>query len=119
VLNIDIAPTILELAGLKVPQQMQGHSLMPLLTSRRCKWRTDFFYEHLFSHPRITKSEAVRTQRWKYIRYFEQQPIYEELFDLKNDPQETVNLTKDERYRKTLKSLRKRCNELLQEAEDK
>ena len=119
VLNIDIAPTILELAGLEAPQEMRGHSLIPLLTSRRCKWRTDFFYEHLFSHPRITKSEAVRTQRWKYIRYFEQQPIYEELFDLKNDPRETVNLTKDERYRKTLKSLRKRCDELLQEAEDK
>ena len=118
-LNIDIAPTILDLAGLKTPEEMQGQSLVSLMRGQRCRWRTDFFYEHLFNHPKIPKSEGVRTQRWKYIRYFEQQPIYEQLFDLKNDPYETMNLARDEKYRKTLTALRKRCSELLKDAKCK
>jgi len=123
VLNVDIAPTILELAGVKVPEQMQGRSLVGLLRGEKPAWRTDFFYEHLFEHPRIPKSEAVRTQRWKYIRYIEQKPVYpvrnsngvyEELYDLKDDPQETTNLAKNKKYRNTLEGLRKRCDELCE-----
>ena len=114
VLNVDIAPTILQLADHNVPEQVQGRSLVPLLTGQRPKWRTDFFYEHLFNHPKIPKTEALRTQRFKYARYIDFD--YEELYDLKSDPQETVNLAKNEKYRRTLKSLRKRCDELLQMA---
>ncbi len=113
-LNVDIAPTILELAGLKVPQQMQGRSLVPLLNGKRPKWRTDFFYEHLFEHKTIAKSEALRTQRWKYARYVDFD--YEELYDLDNDPAETINLAKDDKYQGILKSLRKHCNELAEKA---
>ncbi|MGD8501623.1 MAG: sulfatase [Phycisphaerales bacterium] len=115
-LNVDIAPTILELAGLKVPQQTQGRSLVPLLRGKEPEWRTDFFYEHLFEHETIARSEALRTQRWKYARYIDYD--YEELYDLKNDPGETINLAKDEKYRKTLSGLRERCNELAQKAKD-
>lgn len=114
-LNVDIAPTILELAGLKAPKQMQGRSLLPLLKGRKPTWRTEFFYEHPFEHKTIAKSEALRTQRWKYARYIDYN--YEELYDLQNDPAETINLVKDEKYRKTLVSLRKRCNELAKKAE--
>jgi len=113
-LNVDIAPTILELAGLKVPQQMQGRSLVPLLQGQKPKWRTEFFYEHLFEHKTIPRSEALRTQRFKYARYIDFD--YEELYDLQNDPRETVNLAKDEKHQQTLNSLRKRCNELAQNA---
>jgi len=116
-LNVDIAPTILEMAGVKVPEQMQGRSLLPLLKGRKPKWRTEFFYEHPFKHKTIARTEALRTQRWKYARYIDFD--YEELYDLKNDPQETVNLAKDERYRQTLTSLRRRCNELAEKAKGK
>jgi arylsulfatase A-like enzyme len=116
VLNVDIAPTILELAGLEVPQEMQGRSLVSLLRGRKPEWRTDFLCEHLFEHPRIPKSEGVRTERWKYIRYFEQRPVYEELYDLENDPHEACNLVGDPKYVKELEQLRKRCDELLQRA---
>ncbi len=109
-LNVDIAPTILELAGLDVPEQMQGRSLMPLLKGKKPRWRTEFFYEHMFEHKTIPRTEALRTQRYKYARYIDHD--YEELYDLKNDPDETINLAKDEKYGKTLKSLRKRCDEL-------
>ena len=114
-LNVDIAPTILELAGIKVPDQMQGRSLVPLLAGKKPKWRNEFFYEHLFPHKTIARTEALRTQRYKYARYIDYD--YEELYDLKHDPQETINLTKDEKYQKTLASLRKRCNVLAQKAE--
>jgi arylsulfatase A-like enzyme len=114
-LNVDIAPTILELANLSVPRQMQGRSLMPLLKGKKTKWRTEFFYEHPFEHKTIAKSKALRTQRFKYARYIDYN--YEELYDLKNDPAESINLAKDEKYQKTLASLRKRCNELAKKAE--
>jgi arylsulfatase A-like enzyme len=113
-LNVDIAPTILELAGLKVPQQMQGRGLVPLLKGKKPKWRTEFFYEHPFEHKTIAKSEALRTQRWKYARYIDYD--YEELYDLKNDPLETTNLAKDKKYQQTLESLRKHCDELAEKA---
>jgi len=57
VLNIDIAPTILELAGVDVPLQMQGRSLAPLMAGRKVKWRTDWLYEHLFDYSRIPMSD--------------------------------------------------------------
>jgi len=109
-LNVDIAPTLLDLAGVKAPKQMQGHSLVPLLAGKKPKWRTEFFYEHPFEHKTIVKTVALRTERYKYARYIDYD--YEELYDLKNDPLETINLAGDEKYRKTLSSLRKRCNEL-------
>jgi len=113
-LNVDIAPTILELASVEIPQQMQGRSLVSLLKGQKPKWRTDFFYEHLYEHKTIPKSEALRTQRWKYARYIDYG--YEELYDLKNDPHETTNLAKDEKYKQTLESLKKRCDELAEQA---
>ena len=113
-LNVDIAPTILELAGVKPPEQMQGRSLLPLLKGKKPKWRTEFFYEHPFEHKTIAKTEALRTQDYKYARYVDYD--YEELYDLKLDPAESINLAKDEKYKKTLESLRKRCDELAQKA---
>jgi len=113
-LNIDIAPTILQLADLPVPQQMQGRSLLPLLKGKRTNWRTDFFYEHLFNHKTIPKTEALRTARFKYARYIDFG--YEELYNLESDPQETQNLAEAPNYRQTLKSLRKRCDKLRRAA---
>lgn len=113
-LNVDIAPSILEIAGVKVPQRMQGRSLVPLLKGQKPKWRTEFFYEHPFEHKTIAKSEALRTQRWKYARYIDFD--YEELYDLKNDTHETTNLAQEKKYQQTLESLRKRCDELAKKS---
>jgi arylsulfatase A-like enzyme len=111
-LNVDIAPTLLDLAGVERPKRMQGRSLVPLLKGEKPEWRTDFFYEHLFEHKDIPKSEGVRTERWTYVRYFQQQPLCEELYDLSNDRNEEHNLVGDKRHEGTLNELRKRCDEL-------
>lgn len=111
-LNIDIAPTILELAGVSIPSVMQGRSLVPVLQGKKPEWREDFFFEHLFDHPQIPKCEGVRNANWKYIRYFEQHPAHEELYDLKRDRLETRNLIAAPQYKEVLSRLRQRCDEL-------
>ncbi len=115
-LNIDIAPTMLDLAGVEIPRSMQGRSLVPILDGESpADWRTDFFVEHLFNHPEIPKHEGVRQERFKYARYFEQQPVYEELYDLLEDPMETINLVGDSDYSDILTELRRRTDELRDE----
>jgi arylsulfatase A-like enzyme len=106
-LNIDIAPTLLDLAGLEPSASMQGESLLPLVRGESTKWRTEFFYEHLFEHPRIPKTEGVRTEAWKYIRYVESDPAIEELYDLRRDPQELENLAGRKQWDRVLARLRR------------
>lgn len=112
-LNIDVAPTILSLAGVPVPERMQGRSLVPLVQGRRAAWRQEFFYEHLFRHPAIHRSEGLVGQRYKYLRYIDAAPVYEELYDLKEDPHEGTNLAGRAENAKLLKRMRARCDELL------
>ncbi|MDZ4287433.1 MAG: sulfatase [Prosthecobacter sp.] len=107
-LNVDLAATMLDMAGLPVPQAMQGRSLQPLLSGDvPSNWRTEFFYEHHAESPtRIPPSEAVRTQRWKFIRWMEPNPVTEELYDLQADPLEEHNLIADPAHAATANELR-------------
>jgi arylsulfatase A-like enzyme len=112
-LNVDVSPTLLELAGVAVPKQVQGSSLVPLLNGETPRdWRTDFFYEHLFERKNIPKSEGVRTERFAYVRWFEQKPVVEELYDHVADFDETKNLINDPKYAEVRDELRKRTTEL-------
>jgi len=112
-LNVDIAPTLLDLAGVPVPKPMQGRSLVPLLKGETpADWRSDFFHEHLFAHGSIPKYEGVRNERYTYIRYFEQKPAYEELYDRPADPHQERNLASAPRGAAALATLRTRCDEL-------
>jgi len=109
-LNIDIAPTLLSMAGIAIPDTMQGRDLVPLMNNKQTNWREEFFYEHLFDHKTIPKSEGVVTKRYKYMRYFEQSPVYEELYDLQTDPLEENNLAKYPEYGPVLEQLREKCD---------
>lgn len=56
-LNVDIYTTLLELAGLPIPELAQGISLVPLFTRDSDSIRNEWYYEHMFEHPNIAKSE--------------------------------------------------------------
>ena len=93
ILNVDFAPTLLELAGAKIPDDMQGRSIVPLLRGRRpSNWRTSMYYRyyHYPQHHRVQPHYGVRTERHKLI-YFNKLDEWE-LYDLKTDPYETNNI---------------------------
>ena len=114
-LNIDLAPTMLALAGVPIPATMQGGDLQPVLRDPGAKGREDWYYEHDTGVTRekrpLPRCEGVRTGRWKYIHYKDTHPVQEELFDLQADPQEEHNLASDLRHAETLGRLRTRCDE--------
>ena len=114
-LNIDITPTILDYAGVKIPESYQGLSLAGYTTKGQspAKNRDAFLCEHLWNFTPIPASEGVRTRDFKYFRYREH-PEHEELYDLKKDPLEKNNLAGDRRYRKKLEELRNECDKLIE-----
>ncbi len=107
-LNIDLAPTLFERAGIGIPGETQGKSLLPWLHGETPAWRTDWYFEHLFKHPLIPRSEGVRDEHWTYIRWIDQSPLVEELYDLRNDPKEERNLAGDPAQADQLDRLRAR-----------
>jgi arylsulfatase A-like enzyme len=116
-LNIDLAPTMLDYAGLAVPKTMQGRSLRPLVEGKTSAWRTDWLYEHHTLPKIIPSSEGVRTERWTYLRWMAAQPAIEELYDLQNDPLQERNLAAVPEHRATLLRLRARWEQLRKEVE--
>lgn len=110
VLNIDLAPTILDLAGVKAPQHFEGSSLKSLLTNdpQLGSWRTSFFYEYFpeVQYPGYPKIQGVRTGEWKYIHYPERIDDLDELYDLTADPLEMTNLIAMPEYAEMLAEFR-------------
>ncbi|MGH7504078.1 MAG: sulfatase family protein [Longimicrobiales bacterium] len=119
VLNVDVAPTLLELAGSPVPDWMHGHSLVPLLEDRDVSWRDAMLYEY-YEYPAehcVRKNRGIRTDRWKLIHYYER-PDEWELFDLRNDPGETTNVVTRPVHAQTVATLKQRMQVLRQELGD-
>lgn len=122
-LNLDIAPTILDLAGVKSPDWqdwIQGRSLLPLMSSTPPKnWRKDWLYEY-FEYPgleQVKPNYGIRTERYKLIHYF-LPPQEFELYDLQEDPGELHNLYGDPSYAKLTSDLLNRIDELKKETGD-
>ncbi len=106
-LNIDLTATMLELADLDIPSKYQGRSLMPIINNDTITdWRTDFYCEHLMNNPDIPKWRGVRGTRFTYARYFEQDPPFEFLYDLKTDPDQYENLADNPEYAEILGVMR-------------
>ena len=108
--NVDIAPTILSVAGLQPPASMPGKSFIPLLKGDSTNWRDKIFYEYYWEYdfPMTPTVFGVRTDKFKYIRYY---GVWDtnELYDLENDPDETTNLIYKTEYADTAKKM---ANEL-------
>ena len=115
-LNIDLAPMLLELAGLTPPAATEGRSLVPLLKGLGSEWRTSFLIEYYSDKvfPRIQKMgyKAVRTERYKYIHYLELDGM-DELYDLKADPYEMKNIINRREAAKTLADMKRELERLL------
>jgi arylsulfatase A-like enzyme len=127
ILNVDVAPTILEMAGVPIPTPMHGRSWLsldfardkPLDSARSSPWRDAFLYEY-YEYPAVhcvRKNRGVRTDRWKLIHFWEQ-PEEWELYDLKSDPDEVTNLASRPDHAQTLAQLRQRLDALRLEVGD-
>ena len=116
VLNIDLASTFAELAGIKPGLPQDGRSLVPLLRGEAVPWRTDFVEEFLGRDQSFNGGpppfEAVRTERYLYVEYANG---WRELFDLRSDPHELSNLAGLPSTAAIQTTLARRLAELLRE----
>lgn len=140
----DVTSTILAAADVAQPATMQGRDMVPLMRGDANDWREAVFCENSMTIQDYPRTEAVRSREWKYIRYFPrhvdpasdkpwqnhgedfnatidlslqgEQPIFEELFRLADDPDERHNLADDANHASTLSAMRKQCDALLREA---
>jgi arylsulfatase A-like enzyme len=118
-LNLDLAPTLLDLAQVPVPAQFQGRTLLPLLADPQLPWRSDWLYEY-YEFPgneRVRPCRGVRTERYKYIHYFTA-PEEFELYDLETDPDELHNLYADADHAQLRRELGARLEALRRETGD-
>jgi N-acetylglucosamine-6-sulfatase len=105
--NIDIAPTILNIAKLPKPASMQGNSFLPLIKGQKIAWKEKAFYEYYWEYdfPQTPTIFALRTDRYKYIYNHGVWDI-NELYDLKNDPYEMNNLIRSTEHKEIAHKMR-------------
>lgn len=105
--NIDIAPTVLDIARVEKPSQMQGYSFLPLLKGAKIAWRSKAFYEYYweYSFPQTPTTFGVRDGKYKFIYYPGVWDI-SELYDLEADPEEKRNLWRHPDHQETVLRLR-------------
>lgn len=136
VLNIDIAPTILDIAGVDIPETMQGESFLPLALGEEVPWRQDFIYEY-FVDPAAVMTPTIfglRNKQYSYMTYHGVWDNYE-LYDILKDPEQKHNLLEEVVYGQgyggftkyaikqhpeqapLLRKLEKRLNELLEKTD--
>jgi arylsulfatase A-like enzyme len=119
VIDLDIAPTLLELAGVTAPREMHGRSMVKLAQGHEENWRKDWLYEY-YEYPasqKVKPHRGVRTERYKFIHYY-LQPEEFEVYDLQNDRHEKHNLYGDPRYAELTAKLRSRLAELRRDTGD-
>jgi arylsulfatase A-like enzyme len=120
VLNVDFAPTLLDLAGVPIPASMQGRSIGPLLAGQEViDWRESFLYEY-YEYPAVhcvRKNRGIRTRQWKLIDFWEQPESFE-LYNLKDDPDETRNLASNPKFKNVFDELKDRPAQLRKETHD-
>ena len=118
-LSIDLAPTLLEFSAASEKMEVDGVSLVPVLRGESPEdWRSSFLIQYNSDtvFPRVYRMgyRAIRTPRWKFIRYNELEGM-DELYDLKNDPYELRNVVGDSELRSVLNDLNSELDDLLKD----
>ena len=118
--NIDFAPTFLELAGVPVPEDLQGISLTPILKGENPdNWRKSLYY-HYYEFPGIHMAKrhyGIRTERYALIHFYYDIDEWE-LYDLEKDPAEMNNLIDQPDYLEIQKALRHQLDSLVRMYKD-
>lgn len=118
--NVDWAPTILDIAGIKVPAEMQGRSFLPLLEQKKvADWPTDAYY-HYYEYPQphhVSPHFGIRSKDFVLVRFYKGVESWE-LFDLKKDPEELHNVYGDAKYKSIVDELKKRLRSLIVQYDD-
>jgi len=117
--NLDFAPTLLDLAGLTVPADIQGESFKDVLTGQKQTAKEALYY-HYYEYPRphaVKKHYGVRTDRYKLIHFYNDIDEWE-LFDLQTDPNELHNLINDPAQAENIEALKVKLAELQVKYDD-
>ncbi|NDW09636.1 sulfatase [Dysgonomonas sp. 520] len=119
--NIDWAPTVLDIAGAKIPDEIQGESFLPLLAKPKIntKWR-DASYYHYYEFPEphhVFPHFGIRTERYKIVKFYGGVDNWE-LYDLKTDPQEMCNLINNPEYKGIVTELKKKLKDQILKYKD-
>jgi arylsulfatase A-like enzyme len=113
VLNIDVTPTILQLAGIQSTERYQGSDLTAFYEKKPENWRTGIFCEHwLEKNSTILKTECYRDDTWKFIRYLDH-PDFVELYNFKEDVNEIHNLALDKNYTDKIEFYKQKCDSAI------
>jgi len=121
VLNIDLAPSIVDICNSRPLGNIHGMSWKQLLTGKTKGWRKAWLYEYNYEKqfPYTPNVRGVRTDEWKYVHYphgdGKPDRHLAELYNLKEDPNEKVNLIKDPRYISVVEELKGELARLLKE----
>lgn len=118
--NLDFAQTFLDIAGVKQPADMQGKSLLPVLTGNMKNWKRDAVYYHYYEHPsehNVNRHYAAITKNYKLIHYYFDNN-YWELIDRKKDPNEQHNYYNDPKYGKIREDMHQKLDALRKQYGD-
>ena len=110
-LNTDIAPTILDLAGIQVPENIHGKSLLPLFKNDTIGWRNSIIYEGLGNYGGTKPNLTVLNKKYRYIETYNDEKldkvIFRELYDQETDTEEMKNLAQIVEFEKVVEQLKK------------
>jgi len=120
VLNLDFAPTFLDLAGVQIPREIQGESFRPILQGKTPRdWRESIYY-HYYEYPdwhMVKRHYGIRTKRYKLIHFYYDIDAWE-FYDLQNDPHELNNLYDDPAHQETIEKLKVELEKLREQYGD-